>query len=305
MHIIRLSNFCSNSGDDDLFAPRILVPILIMALVIGGAAFWAGRQTATVADTSVNVPDSVIELVAEEKRLSGKVREETQDHLDALALRVANLQAHLMRLNALGERLVKAGKLDAKEFDFYNDPAQGGSDAVGDYQSQDVAEITGDMARLSQVLEDRERKLELLEHLLMNKELRAEVLPSGRPVLKGWVASNYGKRTDPFSGKKGVHHGIDFAGISGAEVMAVAGGVVTRAEVVSGYGNLIEVRHADGFSTRYAHNKDNLVQTGDVVKKGQVIALLGSTGKSTGPHVHFEVRREGRPLDPQEFIEKD
>ena len=220
MHIIRLSNFCSNNGDDDLFAPRILVPILTMGLVIGLAAFWAGRQTATVTDTAV--PDTVIELVAEEKRLSSRVREETQAHLDALALRVANLQAQLMRLNALGERLVNAGKLDAKEFDFYNDPAQGGSDAVGNYESQDVGEITGDMARLSQVLEDRERKLELLEHLLMNRELKAEVLPSGRPILKGWVASSYGKRTDPFSGKKGVHHGVDFAGIPGADVMAVA-----------------------------------------------------------------------------------
>jgi murein DD-endopeptidase MepM/ murein hydrolase activator NlpD len=303
MHIIRLSNFCSNSGADDLLAPRILIPLLLAVAMVGGVAFWAGRQTAVVVDTSV--PDSVIELVAEEKRLSGKIRAEAQAHLDALALRVANLQAQLMRLNALGERLVQAGKLDAKEFDFDSDPAQGGSGVVDDYQSQDVAEITGDMARLSQVLEDRERKLELLEHLLMNRELKAEVLPSGRPILKGWVASDYGKRTDPFTGKKGAHHGIDFAGISGSEVMSVAGGVVTRSEKVSGYGNLIELKHADGLTTRYAHNKDNLVQTGDVVKKGQVIALLGSTGKSTGPHVHFEVRREGRPLDPREFSEQD
>ncbi len=303
MNIIRLSNFCSNSGDDDLFAPRILIPILLSASMIAGAAFWVGRQTVIVADGSV--PDSVIKLVADEKRLSSQVRAETQAHLDALALRVANLQAQLMRLNALGERLVKAGKLDTNEFDFDSNPAQGGSDALGDYQSQDVAEITGDMARLSRVLEDRERKLELLEHLLMNRELKAEVLPSGRPILKGWVASDYGKRTDPFTGKKGVHHGIDFAGISGSEVLAVAGGVVTRSESVAGYGNLIDVKHADGFSTRYAHNKQNLVQLGDVVKKGQTIALLGSTGKSTGPHVHFEVRQEGRPLDPRQFIDDD
>jgi murein DD-endopeptidase MepM/ murein hydrolase activator NlpD len=303
MNIILLSKFCSKKGSIDLCVPRAASWLLVGAALFGGGLFWAGYQLAGsqgVADAD----QQVRELLAAERRAVETARDEARAHLDALALRIANLRAHLMRLDALGERLVQVGNLDGEEFDFSAEPPLGG-DTEGPAQPQAVDELVDDMQRLSQLLDDRERKLLLLEDLLMSRELRSEVLPSGRPVLKGWISSGYGKRTDPFSGKKSLHHGVDFAGKRGTDVVAVAGGVVTRAEKMAGYGNLVEIRHVDGYSTRYAHNQENLVNPGQVVKKGEVIALLGSSGRSSGPHVHFEVRKDGRSINPRKFIQAD
>ena len=159
-----------------------------------------------------------------------------------------------------------------------------------------------DMERIASLLTDREDKLAALEQVLMNRKLMAEVVPSGRPVKKGWMSSGFGKRTDPFKGKKSYHRGVDFAGKRGSDVVAVASGVVVRAEKASGYGNFVEIRHADGYSTLYGHNKENLVKAGDMVSKGETIALLGSTGRSSGPHVHFEVHHNGKVVDPIRFV---
>jgi murein DD-endopeptidase MepM/ murein hydrolase activator NlpD len=158
------------------------------------------------------------------------------------------------------------------------------------------------MQRIANLLADREDKLTALELVLMNRGLMAEVTPSGRPVKKGWMSSGFGKRTDPFKGKKTYHRGVDFAGKRGSDVVAVASGVVVRSKKAAGYGNFVEIRHADGYSTLYAHNKENLVKSGDMVNKGQTIALLGSTGRSSGPHVHFEVHRNGKIVNPLRFV---
>ena len=223
--------------------------------------------------------------------------------MDALALKVAELQAHLMRLDALGDRLVEIGKLDRDEFDFASSPPMGGIEASVPGETQSAAELSADMARISRLLEDREDKLSALERVLMNRGLMAEVVPSGRPVSKGWMSSGFGKRTDPFKGKKSYHRGVDFAGKRGTDVVAVAAGVVTRSKKVPGFGNFVEIRHADGYSTLYAHNQKNLVKKGDVVSKGETIALLGSTGRSSGPHVHFEVHRDGKIVNPLRFVQ--
>ena len=204
----------------------------------------------------------------------------------------------------LGERLVSVGKLDQEEFDFMAEPAVGGVETGPEDRPQSGADLASDMERLSRLLADRERKLVLLEDLLVGREVLQSVTPSGKPVKKGFISSTYGYRTDPFSGKKAMHHGVDFAGKRGSEVIAVAAGVVIRAERVAGYGNLLEIRHSDGYTTRYAHNEKNLVEVGDVVAKGDTIALLGSTGRSSGPHVHFEVRRNGKSVNPRRLIAK-
>ena len=145
-------------------------------------------------------------------------------------------------------------------------------------------------------------QLETLETMLMNRRLQAEVVPAGRPVKGGFLSSTYGSRADPLTGKSDFHHGIDFAGKPGTPINVVASGVVTYSGARAGYGNTVEVNHGNGTVTRYAHNQKNLVAEGDTVKKGTAIALLGSTGRVSGPHVHFEVLKAGKQINPFEFV---
>lgn len=223
--------------------------------------------------------------------------------LDALTLKLGELQARLIRLDALGERLVDAAQLDKAEFDFQRVPAVGGPEEVSAVDSIEVPQFLRTLDELTRHVEHREQQLELLDALVMRRNIGEETLPTGRPVAAGgWVSSHFGKRTDPFSGKLAFHAGVDFAGKVNADVVAVAGGVVTFAGPRYGYGTMVEVDHGNGYVTRYAHNNRNVVKAGDVVEKGQVIAFMGSSGRSTGPHVHFELLHNGKPVDPVKFL---
>lgn len=242
--------------------------------------------------------------LAQQKAQVIQSRDQARAEVAALTLRMAELQARLMRLDALGERLTSLAKLDAGEFDFSQSPALGGpeTDMMGEaYSPPDFIQAIDELSRQ---IENREQQLATLNALLVNRRLKEDIFVAGRPVEKGWISSRYGRRTDPFTGRATWHSGLDFAGKEGANVVAVAAGVVTMSEDRDGYGYMVEINHGNGFTTRYAHNKENRVELGDVVKKGQVVALLGSTGRSTGPHVHFEVYKNGRPVDPAAYINR-
>jgi murein DD-endopeptidase MepM/ murein hydrolase activator NlpD len=304
MNIILLSRFNHKKGSIDLCVPGaaawVLALFVLSCTVLAYGGYQFGKYQALKSRDTQEVAEFKAAL-SEEQRLVADARADARANLDALAMRIASLQAHLMRLDAVGQRLVSLGKLDKDEFNFSDDPAVGGL-TVGDGRPQEVTELAAEMQRVDQLLDDREKKLSMLEGLLANRELLRELQPSGRPVAKGWISSLYGYRTDPFTGRKALHRGMDFAGKAGSEVKAVAAGMVVRSNKDRGYGNVVEIRHADGYSTRYAHNQKNLVKPGDMVSKGQTIALLGSTGRSNGPHVHFEVRRNGRTMDPRRYL---
>lgn len=223
-------------------------------------------------------------------------------NLDALTLRLGQMQAQMLRLNALGDRLVSQADLDGEEFDFDSVPAMGGPQSPIEAQSVEIPDFLTMLDDLGTEIADREQKLAVLEMLLMNRNLTERVMPSGRPVTNGWLSSKFGKRTDPFTARKDFHKGTDFAGKEGSEVIAVGDGIVSWAGKRSGYGNMIEVNHGNGYVTRYGHNQAHLVAEGDTVKKGEQIALMGSSGRSTGPHVHFEVLHNGKKVDPAKFI---
>ncbi len=224
--------------------------------------------------------------------------------LEALTLNLAELQARMTRLDALGEHLTAMADLEEGEFDFAQAPALGGP-MVGefsvDYRSMD---LTTELSQFQARLSDREQQLDILESLLTHRKLDEQSWLSGQPVAKGWISSPYGERKDPFTGKPAMHKGVDFAGKEGSDILAVAGGVVTYTGTRSGYGELVEISHEDGFVTRYGHNKEIKVAPGEVVRKGQAIALMGSSGRSTGAHVHFEVYKHGRPVDPSSYIQR-
>lgn len=242
--------------------------------------------------------------LAEQQSDVGKIKRDATDKVAALTLRMAELQARLLRLDALGERLTTIAKLDQGEFDFSRAPALGGPEGniLGDsYRAPDFLEA---IDQLSAQIEDREQQLEVLDALLAKRILQREVFIAGRPIVKGWMSSRFGRRSDPFTGRVSWHNGVDFAGKKGSDIISVAAGVVTWSADRAGYGEMVEVNHGSGFSTRYGHADKLLVKAGDVVKKGHVIALMGSSGRSTGPHVHFEVYKHGRPVDPASYIHR-
>jgi murein DD-endopeptidase MepM/ murein hydrolase activator NlpD len=241
--------------------------------------------------------------VAQEQQLQiDDARKSARTHLDALTLRLGRMQARMLQLNALGSQLVAQANLDKDEFDFESLPAVGGPEDVAGLESIELPDFLSMLDELSVEMDDRGQKLSVLDALLMDRSLHDRVMPSGSPVKNGWVSSGYGKRTDPFTGKKELHKGVDLAGKEGSRVLSMGDGIVTWAGERTGYGNLVEVTHGNGYVTRYGHNKKLLVAVGDTVKKGQQIAVLGSTGRSTGPHVHFEVVHNGQQVNPSKYI---
>lgn len=243
-------------------------------------------------------------MFKEQQAEVAEVRHNAEADLDALTLRIGKMQAQMLRLNALGERLVDQGDLDKDEFDFDTVPAVGGPGGEVGVQSIPLVDFLSMLDTLGGEMEDREQKLSVLESLLLSRSLHERVMPSGRPIAEGWLSSKYGKRNDPFTGKQDFHDGLDFAGKKGSEVIVVGDGVVSWAGKRTGYGNLIEINHGNGYTTRYGHNQRHLVKVGEKVKKGQQIALMGSTGRSTGPHVHFEVLQNGKTVNPSKYIGK-
>jgi len=231
------------------------------------------------------------------------IRQENEDTLDAMAIRIAQMNARMIRLDALGRRLTNMADLEDGEFDFNTPPALGGpEEPVATGSNVAVPEVVEAMQNLDMQLDNREAQLSVLESVIANQILNDRVYPQGRPVSSGWISSYFGKRTDPFTGKPANHTGIDFAGRSGANVAAVADGVVTWSAKRYGYGLMVEINHGNGYATRYAHNSENLVAVGEEVKKGQTVALMGDTGRATGPNLHFEVLRNGHRVNPVNFI---
>jgi murein DD-endopeptidase MepM/ murein hydrolase activator NlpD len=201
--------------------------------------------------------------------------------------------------------LTQSAGLESGEFNFDMAPALGGPLMTSQEDARElIPALEGELFALSTALDDREVQLDILSELIQGEQVKSDATPSGRPILSGWLSSRYGTRIDPFSGKKAWHEGVDFAGKAGADIVAVASGVVSWSGERYGYGKMVEVAHGDGVITRYAHNQENLVKVGDMVRRGDVVALMGNSGRSTGPHVHFEVHKNGRPVDPASYLRR-
>ena len=232
------------------------------------------------------------------------IKQESEQQLEALTLRLAMLQAQLVRLDTVGERITIIANLDNGEFNFSQPVAIGGPSS-GDSVAYDTIDLTDSVAQLERQLEDRQQQLEILEGLMAGRKIQSDVFIAGRPVDTGWISSRFGRRPDPFTGRLVLHTGIDFStGKAGSDINTVAAGVVTWSGARYGYGLMVEINHGSGYATRYAHAEKLLVDVGDIVMKGQNIALVGSTGRSTGPHVHFEVYKNGRVVDPAAYIHR-
>jgi murein DD-endopeptidase MepM/ murein hydrolase activator NlpD len=219
-----------------------------------------------------------------------------------LAVRMADLQTRLVRLDALGGGVSGLAELDGGEFEVIRPRALGGPSLSAPIPAPATGALHSVIDRLARQIDGREQQFSILEELLTDRKVERDVAFGGAPVRKGWISSRFGWRTDPFTGRRSMHEGVDFAAPAGSAIVAVAAGVVTWAGTRNGYGKMVEIDHGGDYATGYAHSKQLLVKAGDVVRKGQIIALMGNTGRSTGPHVHFEVYKHGRPVDPTTYI---
>ena len=285
----------------------ILLMVFSAALLVGLVCLGYQLRVFFEETAELTIESSIVKgwdkKLDDQKKELNKLKRLSQEKVDALTLRMGDMQARLMRLDALGQRLTEVAKLQNGEFDFSLNPALGGPTAT--LQADESYVMPGLLESIEEIenrIVNSEQQLEVIDALFISRNTQDELFIAGRPITWGWMSSAYGYRTDPFSGKRAWHAGVDFAGKEDSDIVAVASGVVTWSGTRYGYGNLVEVNHGDGYTTRYAHCKSLLASVGDVVEKGQVLATMGSTGRSTGPHVHYEVRKQGKPVNPKKYI---
>lgn len=300
MQVIIISSNNKTHKHWHLTKAKLMVLMTLLASLISISSYsfanWVKNKPVTLNPTSTIPHVSSNQTPSEPTEITAS----QQDAIDNFyAKQLGGLQAETIRLRMLSQRLAEIAGFDTAEFSLDEHPAQGGLDDDGSILSS--AALDSGIKQLSLDLESQGDTLAALEQYLITKDNIAAGIPDGKPV-DGWVSSFYGYRVDPFNGKKTFHSGLDIAAKAGSPVTTVADGIVSWVGNRGGYGGLVEVDHGNGYVTRYAHNKTITVKKGERVNKGEVVALTGSTGRSTGPHVHFEVLRDGQHINPYNFI---
>jgi murein DD-endopeptidase MepM/ murein hydrolase activator NlpD len=286
----------------DLKQPRTVLFAAASLLVLVGAVFTAGVEIGRIVAGPLDRASVAREI--DQQRVSlNVIRSEMQGKVNALASRIGTLNAHLIRLDAMGRRVTDLAGLDRGEFDFDQPPPAGGPEG-GEFPGGTMAvpDLTAALDALETQLIDRQRQLTALESLMSTRSLGERIMPGGWPIVGGWISSRFGYRSDPFHGRGAFHAGVDFAAPPGTKVIATGPGVVSFSGYKEGYGYVVEITHPTGYLTRYGHNSRNLVREGQTVQKGESIAVIGSTGRSTGVHVHFEVERDGKTVNPTQYL---
>lgn len=309
MKILLLKDNTAKNGVFCLSGHKLFIAggVLLVALpiILGLASYMAVAKIDRVLNPFID-PQYRIAVetrVQEQEQQIVKTRDYVRQHMDVLGRRIGSLQAQVSRINAVEMRIAEVSGIDLADFQFYQDPPIGGTAASDEVDSEQV-DIENAIVGIENELTRRESEIAAVDFLLSRNSLESKQTPAGWPVRGGWVSSNFGTRMHPMTGKKQFHRGVDIPGKVGAEVLAVADGVVVRSENSGNYGWVVEIDHGDDYSTLYSHNRKNLVSEGQTVVKGQAIAEIGSTGRSTGPHVHFEVSHKERHINPIKFLYK-
>jgi murein DD-endopeptidase MepM/ murein hydrolase activator NlpD len=273
---------------------------VVAVLVIASGLFYATLRYS--AELKLPLLESALETVRE--REAAKAEAFLRENLNAMAVKLGQMQAQLVRLEALGDRVSSLAGLKPGEFRFGETPGRGGAmSSIVPPQNLSMAEFGKQLDTLSRQMENRTDTLGILENTLFDSRVKSRLLPTVVPVEATWNASSFGWRIDPFTGQNSLHEGVDFIADFGTPIFAAAGGVVITAEFHPQYGRMVEIDHGNDFVTRYAHASKIVVKPGDVVQRGRKIAEVGSTGRSTGPHLHFEVRYRGVPQNPSRFLQ--
>ena len=276
-----------------------LVIVAVVALCSGLIASGFMLRQSSIVDAAVienwRVKIQEQDAVVEELQTDSVARRQ------AVGRQIADMQARLWRMEALASYMHESSGLPQDEFDFDAQVSQGGP-INPEAEVLNVQNLDSKLANLSERLKQRETELSILDQVLMGVYTQKGAMPAGAPIVKGWMSSPFGERVDPISGKKAWHEGMDFAGANGSDVVAVANGIVVFSGRRDGYWLMVEISHGENLRTRYGHHQELLVQAGQSVKRGDVIGLMGSSGRSTGPHVHFEVLKSGKPVNPARYV---
>lgn len=297
MHIILVSNRLATARTFVITPRFVLASVALLAAVVFSlsALFsWLSVQ--------FRLPFLENLVLSVHKTEAARSDAYMRDNLNAMAAKLGEMQAQLLRLDAMSERVSGLAGIKPAEQAPTLRPGQGGPLLLA--QPKNPTELDNALARLGQHLDARTDSLEALETLLLDEKVKRALLPTVTPIDANYVGSGFGWRADPFVGAGSMHEGIDFVADIGTRVVAAAGGVVVTAARHPQYGNLIEIDHGNDFTTRYAHLSKMSVREGQVIKRGQNIALSGNTGRSTGPHLHFEVRYKGVAQNPARFLQQ-
>ncbi|MBK9027635.1 Metalloendopeptidase-like membrane protein [Candidatus Propionivibrio aalborgensis] len=296
MHIILVSNRLATAKTLNLSYRTLLAllsGVIILAFATSFLFSWVGVR--------FNMPFAA-ELVAAVQQVHNRKTEEYMRYnVSSMAVKLGEMQAQLIRLDSLGERISRLSGVKPAKPEAIDKSGQGGP-LVYSVQPHAADELQRDIDRLAEIVEQRSETLTELESQLMERRIKNALLPTMLPIKAEHVGSTFGYRVDPIAGVRAMHEGIDFVADKGTRVIASAGGVVQAAEYHPQYGNMIEIDHGNEFSSRYAHLSKIDVKAGQIVKRGQAIGASGNTGRSTGPHLHFEVRFKGVAQNPARFV---
>ncbi len=301
MHIILVSDRLATAKTINI-TPRMLLAatfVFIVLLLASSAAF-------SYLSVQLRLPFAYSFIAGLQQRETQRTQTFVRDNLNVMAVRLGQMQAELMRLDSLGERLTALAGVKGQEKATDSGKSRGGQGGplVPVQGEFDVDSLNKALDQFSRRVEQRNETLSVLEAEFMEMRFKKNLLPTTLPVDAQWNASAFGVRIDPFTGQHAMHEGVDFVANVGSSIVAAAGGVVVTAELHPQYGNMIEVDHGNGLSTRYAHASRVFVKPGQVVKRGQKIAEVGTTGRTTGPHLHFEVRFQGVAQNPARFLQQ-
>ena len=276
-----------------------LVIVAVVALCSGLIASGFMLRQSSIVDAAVI--ENWRMKIQEQDAVVEELQTDSVARRQAVGRQIADMQARLWRMEALASYMHESSGLPQDEFDFDAQVSQGGP-INPEAEVLNVQNLDSKLANLSERLKQRETELSILDQVLMGVYTQKGAMPAGAPIVKGWMSSPFGERVDPISGKKAWHEGMDFACANGSDVVAVANGIVVFSGRRDGYGLIVEISHGENLRTRYGHHQELLVQAGQSVKRGDVIGLMGSSGRSTGPHVHFEVLKSGKPVNPARYV---
>ena len=303
MHIILVSNRLATAKSISLDTRHLLLGVALLAAAVVGLSssmFYVVFRHAA----EIKLPLVQQLLLSAQEQQTQNAKAFMRENLNAMAVRLGQMQAQLVRLDALGERLSVLAGVKPQEFRMSELPGRGGALPTSvPVQDLSMNELTWQLDALSKHMENRYDYMGIVENRLFDARVKKKLMPTVRPVDVDWNASSFGWRIDPITGQNALHEGIDFLVDTGTAVHAAAGGLVVVAQFHPQYGNVIDIDHGNDFTTRYAHNSKLLVKAGDLVQRGAIIAESGSTGRSTGPHVHFEVRYKGIAQNPNRFLQ--